>query len=275
MKPINEIKNFYDEAAYRKLHGFIHTNTRVEYALQSLTAIFSCIQPKRVLEIGCGIGEISYRLAIKHSDAFFKGFDISEQSIHIANSLFKAPNLSYVRADAITEAKIADTEKFDVIFLMDVYEHIPVDFRAQLHSFIKDHVSETAFVFFSCPTPQHLAYLKKNDPEEIQPVDEDISLQELLHFSNDTGLKLTLYKEVSVWRASDYFHAVFSNFFNMQRFSDYTISAKPAGLTQKIADKLKSKIQLLNESNSPAFKKRMIKNALGQSILNKAEFYKK
>lgn len=277
MNQISEIKKFYDEATIRKLHGFVHYNIRVEYAWQGLSSIFNFTKPKRILEIGSGIGEICYRLATDYHNSEVVGFDISEQSIKIASDLFVASNLSFVRADRITEAKFSKKEKFDLIFLMDVYEHIPVDDRNELHQFISENISENGFVFFSCPTPQHLEYLKTNKPIEIQPVDENITLEDLIYVSKKISLRLIQYKEVSVWRAADYFHALFSNYPAMQSFSDFeNRKVEPrVGLKKEILRKIKPE-KTENKGIALAQKKKieLIKNRLGPEILEKVESFK-
>lgn len=278
MSSINEIKQFYDEATYRKLHGFIYSNPRVEYAWRGLKTVFDFITPKSVLELGSGIGEISFRLASEYPAAVFYGFDISEQSVKIASNLFVLPNLSYVRADDINDAQFESVNKFDVIFLMDVYEHISIDSRERLHHFIKNNISHNGFVFLSCPTPQHLDYLRINIPTEIQPVDENISFKELMDLSYQTDLKLIKYNEVSVWNAGDYFHAIFSNHLKMQRFSDFKIQKETIttiGLKKEILKKLKLANNLIDDPNLQSKKKQLIQKMLGQEILDKVEDFGK
>lgn len=277
MNQIKEVKKFYDEATIRKLHGFLHSNNRVEYAWQSLISIFIIKIPKRILEIGSGIGEISYRLASQFSDSEIVGFDISEKSIKIASDLFVSPNLSFVRGDNINDVKFVNHAKFDLIFLMDVYEHIPVEDRNTLHQFIAQNISKNGFVFFSCPTPQHLEYLKINKPVEIQPVDENITLEDLMTFSKQTKLRLIQYKEVSVWSAADYFHVIFSNYLAMQPFSDFEDKNRglSIGLKKEVLKKIKS-----GRKGNPSLalkqiqeKKELIKNRLGSELLVKVESF--
>lgn len=279
MKPSQkEIKQFYDDATIRKLHGFVHSNKRVEYAWQSLLGIFSFEVPKRILEIGSGIGEISYRMACDNPESEIVGFDISEQSIKIASDLFVASNLSYIRADTITEAKFTKGKKFDLVLLMDVYEHIPMEERANLHQFITENISENGFVFFSCPTPQHLEDLKINNPSEIQPVDENITLEVLMNFSKQTNLRITSYKEVGVWRAADYFHVIFSNYPALQEFSDFEKKRiiGSIGLKNEILRKIRpGKVNpySVDLDRKQQEKKELIKSRLGMEILRKVEAF--
>lgn len=280
MDKITEIKKFYDDATIRKLHGFIFTNRRVEYAFQSLNYIFEFNKPIHVLEIGSGIGEISFRLASKFTDSKFIGFDISDQSVHISRVLFPLPNLSFISADSVTEMKLSTDHKFDVIFLMDVYEHISVQQRGELHQFIKQNISANGYVFISCPTIHHQNYLRQNNPTDIQPIDEDITLKELIGFADETLLNLISYKEVSVWRTSDYSHTIFSNRKAGQTFSDFKseIDQHSIGLRKVIFNKIKrlinSKTQATVDSTIQK-KKDILRKNLGQDFLTKVEAFKK
>ncbi len=280
---IEAVKSFYDEAVYRKLHGFIYKNIRVEYAWRSLLNALTYTIPKQVLEIGCGMGEISCRLAERLPGARVTGFDISEQSILLASNLFISANLNFYRGDSIGELKT--DSKYDIIFMMDVYEHIPVSSRPELHSYIREHIAENGLLFLSCPTPQHLDFLRLHAPAEIQPVDENISLDTLQMLSSASGLKLVQYKEVSVWRAGDYFHALFSNQFNMQPFSDYDNSEKREladgiGIKKELEKKIKTvfnKPAKKNDSEENALdqKRELITSVLGKEILDRVESYGK
>jgi len=277
MKSIKDIKQFYDESTFRKLHGFIYSNDRIEYAWQSLIKVFELSTTKRVLEIGCGIGEISFRLATNFKKIEFVGFDISEKSVSIANTLFPSSNLSFVRADTITQIAFENKDKFDIIFMMDVFEHIPVEQRDGLLNFIKNNITANGFVFLSCPTPQHLQYLNKNQPSEIQPVDEDISLDVLMSFSAHTGMRLISYREISVWKGGDYFHTIFSNYLNMQPFTDFKMNKflQPIGLKKELQKKINQTIKLKDTKSLVDEKKQMIKSRLGEEILFKVETFGK
>ena len=280
MNKINEIKQFYDDAVYQKLDGFIHTNPRVEFAWQSLNSIFKFKEPKKILEIGSGIGEICFRLASSLCTSSVVGFDISDQSIKVASDLFVLPNLSFVRADRINEVLGSKEDKYDLIFLMDVYEHIPATERDELHQFIANNISDDGFVFISCPTPQHLEYLKIHNPSQIQPIDENISIEVLLNFSKQTQLSLIQYKEVCVWRAADYFHAIFSNYLAMQPFSDFENkrNEQSIGLKKEVIRKLKSRAKKSDKIISESLiqqKKELITKALGIEFLNRIETLRK
>ena len=121
--------------------------------------------------------------------------------------------------------------------MMDVYEHIPLEERPGLHQFIREKLAENGILFLSCPMPEFLAWLKNNEPDKIQPVDEDIDMQTLLSLANDTGTRLVHYAEKDIWHKGDYFYAVLtkSPFFYGKRLSHLT--GKAASLGGKIRRK--------------------------------------
>lgn len=87
------------------------------------------IRPGRVVEVGCGAGEILVELAKRYPDTRFEGYDISPQAMAIAQP--KATGrLTYHHADFLTLAPAADT---DVAMAIDVFEHVD-DYRGFLRA---------------------------------------------------------------------------------------------------------------------------------------------
>ncbi|HLP86288.1 MAG TPA: class I SAM-dependent methyltransferase [Candidatus Paceibacterota bacterium] len=73
----------------------------------------------RVLDIGCGNGSLDYDVAEKAKEVV--GIDISERNIAKARRIHSKPNIKYIVGDAV---KDLSGEKFDVIILSNVLEHI-------------------------------------------------------------------------------------------------------------------------------------------------------
>jgi len=72
-----------------------------------------------VLDIGCGNGALTFDIAKKAREA--AGIDLNEKNIEIARKKFSATNIKYIAGDAL---KNLPNEKFDVIILSNVLEHI-------------------------------------------------------------------------------------------------------------------------------------------------------
>lgn len=202
--PIEAIKQYYDERIDRKIWDFTSANPRIETALKSLL-MWLRKDDANILEIGCGIGATSWRVSRLCRMAKVLGVDVSSRSIKVAKTCFRAANLSF---RDMTLYKGALSERFDYIVMMDVYEHIAVEQRPELHEFLAEALTEEGRIFLSFPTPQNLKFLKEVYPDEIQPVDEDINPEVLGRLSADVRGRLLYYHEVSIWRTGDYAHAV-------------------------------------------------------------------
>ncbi len=72
-----------------------------------------------VLDVGCGIGLLSYKVAQKAKRVV--GIDFSESNINYAKEHYKRPNLEFV-FDDVTIHRFS--ERFDKIILSNVLEHI-------------------------------------------------------------------------------------------------------------------------------------------------------
>lgn len=73
----------------------------------------------KVLDIGCGNGALVYDIAEKAK--LVVGIDIEEKNINKARSKYNKSNIKYIVGNA---TKDLNTEKFDVIILSNVLEHI-------------------------------------------------------------------------------------------------------------------------------------------------------
>jgi SAM-dependent methyltransferase len=75
---------------------------------------------ERVLDVGCGKGELAYDLASR-AGAHVTGIDVNATSLAFARERFRSPRLELVQADALTWSP---PERFDVVVLSNVLEHI-------------------------------------------------------------------------------------------------------------------------------------------------------
>lgn len=134
------------------------------------------------------------------------GLDVSPELLRVAETLFGSPQLRFVEGPLVPGLVPGP---FDLLVLLDVYEHIAPDDRLGLglHSALAELMGDEARVVLSAPTPRHLQWLRENHPDEIQPIDEDITVEVLLDLASDTGTELCSYEEVGVWHDGDYLHA--------------------------------------------------------------------
>lgn len=260
---VDNIKSYYDNHIDGKLKGFVNGNERVERAWQNM--IDSIQEPKKILEVGCGIGDISFRMSEYWKSATVVGLDISERSIEIANKLFAKDKISFI-AGMLDDKKIKG--KFDLILLMDVYEHIGQNERKSFNNDLNNLLEENGRVFLACPTPRHQQYLKEFNPSGLQPIDEDITLEVMLNLARDMNRLVLMYKQISVWRAGDYCHTIIGN----QPEFDYH-SDKPTkqliSVKTEIKKRISNKVLRKKESDKIVkFRKDLIEKKLGIEFLN-------
>ncbi len=206
MSDVQKVKNYYDEHIKGKLRGFVQENPRIERAWQTVST-FAPAEVTQILEVGCGIGDTCWRMSFQWPRANVVGLDISPKSIEIAKKLFGSDRISFVEGILTKDTLQA---KFDLIVLMDVYEHIAQSDRHVLHEALASLISEKGHIILSFPTPRHLAYLREYVPGGIQPVDEDITVEVINQLAKDTSTEVKLYQEVAIWHPGDYAHAVLS-----------------------------------------------------------------
>lgn len=204
MEEEQDAARFYDSRADANLRGFIHGNERIERAWQTI-ASWAPDPPRRVLDLGCGIGEICWRASRRWPDATITGVDLSPRSISLAQALFGSPKLSFRTVEDLGSVELP---QHDLILLVDVYEHIPASERSQLTKLIQRLASERTRVILTFPTAQYQAWLRTNRPQDVQPVDKDVHPNDVQNLANEVSLDLLLYRRLDVWRTGDYAHVV-------------------------------------------------------------------
>ena len=202
--PSDEVREYYDSQVQGKLRGFVEGNDRVECAWATIEQ-WAGNDPSRILEVGCGIGDISWRMSRRWEKSLVTGLDVSCRSLQLADTLFGDSRIRFCEGPLV---KGRLSGPFDLIVLMDVYEHIRVEDRGALHEALKELRSESGRIVLAFPTPRHLAWLKIHQPDRIQPVDEDITVETVAQLARETGTEVLFYKEVGVWHEGDYAHAV-------------------------------------------------------------------
>ena len=254
----SDIASFYDDFSTRLLRDYVRGNRRVQAAVE---LVLHSIPPRArsLLDIGCGIGFSSHRFARAHGHLQVVGVDISRRNIDIAKRLFDDANLSF----RISDMSTGPTESpFDVISLLDVYEHIPQDRRLQFHRVLSQCLTPDGVVVVTCPTPLHQQYLRRHEPGELQVVDEAITLNDISRLADDIDACVTRYEMISMWRRNQYFHAI------LQRSPPYEpVPPTPAvgdSRTARVARKIRQSIGLdANNAEASADRRRRVYRRLG------------
>ena len=118
-------------------HG-IHTKHRHTRYHDFFT---SRIRPgEHVLDVGCGIGALTYDMAHK-SLGYVHGVDISRENICIALKKYPHENICYIHADIM---QYTPDRHFDVVTLSNVLEHLPD--RSSFLRMLKDKIAPLRFL---------------------------------------------------------------------------------------------------------------------------------
>jgi cyclopropane fatty-acyl-phospholipid synthase-like methyltransferase len=198
------VVSYYDEHIKYKVNDYIIVNPRVEGAWNTIKK-FAPQNTARILEVGCGMGNISNKMSQRWPNAKITGIDISTQSIQIAKKLFENDRLNFIESILTPETF---NEQFDLIVFMDVYEHIAVTDRPAVHTALAKILRNKGKIILSVPTPANLKWSLINKPETMQPVDEHISFEVIGKLKADTGTEVILYELKNIWNVGDYAHIV-------------------------------------------------------------------
>jgi 2-polyprenyl-3-methyl-5-hydroxy-6-metoxy-1,4-benzoquinol methylase len=149
------------------------------------------------LEIGCGVGTETKLLLDFLKQGSIYACDISPENIKIAkDSLKKYNNLSLTVCDS-TELML--NEKFDVIIMPDVIEHIPLEFHERMFNNMSRMLANDGFIFIHIPNPFHTDYCVKNEIP-LQIIDQAVHLNIMLDNLKNSGLFISKMEIYSVWQ---------------------------------------------------------------------------
>jgi 2-polyprenyl-3-methyl-5-hydroxy-6-metoxy-1,4-benzoquinol methylase len=201
---LEEIRGFYEGFAVKFLEDYVHGNERVKKQCQ----FFSMVVPResrKILILGCGSGEAAFHIATKVArQARILAVDISAAALEIATKLFSHERIEYRQGDAIEHAPSGE---WDCVILPDVYEHVPKERRGALHAQLNSLMSKEGAVLLTVPSPAKQASLRASGTG-LQPIDEIVTLEDLLELATDVHAVVTYFNVISVWERNDYIHAV-------------------------------------------------------------------
>jgi len=198
------IEEFYDRSTANWLREFVEQNARVEAAIR---LVDSCVTPstRNFLDVGCGVGVSTARIHARYPHVFAHGVDISSRSIEAARVLFGSQSCIFSHSDMST---IPEFSPYDLIALVDVYEHVPRVSWPQFNKIISQCLAPGGTLVLAGPTPLTQAWFAQHHPEYLQIVDETIECRDVLQLAHDVSGVLTMYEMQTIGNSYDYFHAV-------------------------------------------------------------------
>ena len=204
---MSDALTFYDNSFPKRIYDFLKPNKRI---VQAITFVLSQLDTnaKNILDIGCGLGWSSFEFS-RNTNAKIEAVDLSPNLIELAKGIFGENHVSYSVKNV--NNGFDKTQKFSAIVMIDVFEHIEKENRETFTNSIKNLVDEEFQIFITCPTVDHQNYLRQNDPEGLQPVDEDVIKDDIQNLAKSLNARIDYFEIKNVFRKEDYFHAMISN----------------------------------------------------------------
>ncbi|MEO6039067.1 MAG: class I SAM-dependent methyltransferase [Saprospiraceae bacterium] len=155
----------------------------------------------QLLEVGCGIGTLTGLLAKQLTrGGQLTAVDISPKSVETARRrLRNRSNVRFLTGDIL---QLNLEQRFDVVVLPDVLEHIPLEEHSRLFQRLQAWLQDDGFIFIHVPEPRFLAWSQIFEPENLQIVDQPIYTDRLLANAYPAGLYLDYLRSYSLWRQS-------------------------------------------------------------------------
>ncbi|HRG01847.1 MAG TPA: methyltransferase domain-containing protein [Bacteroidia bacterium] len=181
----DEVKEYYD--TFKEHQKKLGINIRHRTILKNLKNA-GLKTNSNVLEIGCGIGTVSHLILKQIPEGSFVGLDISSESIKMAQQF----NAFHKKAEFMVNdmSNFTHKTKFDFVVFPDVLEHIPVEQHANIFKTISELTTPNATVIINIPEPNYLDWIRKNEPNRLQIIDQSLSMQDLLNNCYPYGFKV-------------------------------------------------------------------------------------
>jgi cyclopropane fatty-acyl-phospholipid synthase-like methyltransferase len=188
-----EVIEFYNEFAnYQKKSGI---NDR-HFQLLNWLKKFGLKSNHSVLEVGCGSGQLTQLIAEYCKKGQIRGLDISPGNINMAvQRLAKHRHVQVVVSD-VTKELIQGS--YDMIILPDVMEHIPLEFHHVVFQAISNVLKKDGKLLIHIPHPRYLDFLRINEPEKLQIIDQSLSAGRLITEAESAGFHMVYFKSYSL-----------------------------------------------------------------------------
>jgi cyclopropane fatty-acyl-phospholipid synthase-like methyltransferase len=205
----SEIKEFYNSFLKSRMLEYRLSNGNERINLASKFILNNIKENDKILEIGCGIGIVTERIAKKLTKGFIWACDISDQNIWYAKKTIHNKNIDFFVADIVEHfesVKERINNKIDVFIFVDVLEHIPKENHLALFNKLDLIASEDAKILLTFPSEYYQQYLIQNNPKELQIIDEIISLNDIIKLTEKNNFIVKYFELKDVWMNNQYVH---------------------------------------------------------------------
>ncbi len=198
-----KVSAFYDRfSQYQKKSGINDRHARIFKWLKT----FGLSKSDTVLEVGCGVGQLTQLMAEYVGSGAITAVDISPENIRLARErLTRFRNVDLEISDMM-DASFLKT--FDWVVFPDVLEHIPVDMHAKVLQSISVALKPGGRVFVHIPHPKYQDYIREHEPEKLQIIDQSLSAADLIHHAESAGLSLEYFESYALFRLPADYQAI-------------------------------------------------------------------
>jgi trans-aconitate 2-methyltransferase len=196
---MNNAGKFYDEFISKQIKSGI--NDRI-YSLYKRLMSIGLTKANSILEIGCGIGVLTYLISRKIKNIKIEAIDISPKSISYAHNNLPKGNLYLTSGDILEYQPI--NPYFDFILLFDVLEHIPIEHHKLLFEKLSNLMHNDSKLLINIPNPDYIVFDQKYNPAVLQELDQPIFLDYLASILSRSSLTIEYFETYSIWVKNDY-----------------------------------------------------------------------
>jgi trans-aconitate 2-methyltransferase len=215
---------FYDNYISSQIKSGI--NDRI-YGLYKRLCLYNLESHTSVLEVGCGIGTLTYLLLKKVHPENIEAIDISPKSIEFARKHLNSPGVCLTATDIINYQP--RTDSFDRILFFDVLEHIPLEQHADIFRRVGRWMHDDSLLLINIPNPAYILFDRENNPAALQETDQPVYIAQLAQDLSKGDLDILLVETYSVWVGNDYQFIVAKK---RQRFEEKFVSEKRSFLAK-------------------------------------------
>ena len=217
-----EIREFYAADLPRRLRARIDGNLRIDRAIEFMTARVEV--DDRILDIGCGIGVATEKLAANAEEGRVWALDISPAHIDYCRRTIERPNLEFFTLNVVEEFtrldEIVDGD-LDVVTMVDVLEHLPQEAASELFANLGGRLSDRGRILLTYPSPTYQRHLYETEGSRLQAIDRIVEIDEILDLAKSAGCELRHFSHVDVWRRDQYIHCELVRTFQQERFDPW------------------------------------------------------
>ena len=192
-------QDFYDHfIPYQKKSGI---NERI-YSLYKRLDKLGINSHSNILEIGCGIGSLTYLLSRKVKHGKIEAVDLSPESINYAKQRLSKPYLQLTAGNILEYEPV--NKSFDYILMFDVLEHIPTESHELLMMKISRWMHDNSTLLINIPNPDYILYDLKYNPEVLQKIDQPILIENIVPLMSKASLNILYFETYGIWVKNDY-----------------------------------------------------------------------